>query len=50
MQLTDAMREWLGRQPGDTLLYDFVLNFRAVFKLTPQQAGRLLAKWINECC
>lgn len=48
-ELTDAMRAWLRHAFNATLpMRDGVLMFMAMFGLSPEEAGRLLAEWIKE--
>lgn len=49
MTLTDDMRRWLNTPERRALrTYDFTLDFLRVFRLTPTEAGILLAQWSRE--
>lgn len=50
--LTPSMRLWLGAERMDehALLWDVMQDFMKRFNLTRDQAGRLIAQWINETC
>ncbi len=49
-ELTDAMRAFLGHVQAERLLWDIVQEFMVRFELKPEDAGRLLAQWVRECC
>ncbi len=44
------MRDFLGHVETERVLWDAVQEFMARFRLTPEDAGRLLAQWVRECC
>ena len=46
--LNDAIRAYLRRAETTALLYDVVQDLIKSFKLTPEQAGRVIVEWINE--
>jgi hypothetical protein len=49
MDLTPEMRAYLGsRETAGAMFYDTVLAFISMFKLTPVDAGDLLAQWVRE--
>ena len=46
--LTDPIRAYMRRAETTALLYDVVQDLIKAFKLTPEQAGRVIVEWINE--
>ena len=48
MKLTDEMRQWLGIQHGDALLYDIVLRFCNAFSVTALgEVSMALYVWLS---
>ena len=46
--LNDAIRAYLRVTPRTALLWDVTQDLIKAFKLTPEQAGRVLSEWVNE--
>lgn len=46
--LTEPIRAYLRRSDRTALLYDVVQDLIKAFKLTPEQAGRVIAQWVEE--
>ena len=46
--LTDPIRDYLRSQANTALLFDVANELCNRFDLTPEQAGDVLAAWVNE--
>ena len=46
--LNDEIRGYLRRTDRTALLWDTVQDLRKAFGLTPQDAGKAIAEWVNE--
>ena len=48
MNLTNAMRTWLGKYECRAYLYDVVQEFMTTFGLSPEQAAKCIGQWVIE--